>query len=448
MPLAKYAVKGDFDSDIDQIIYSNPFKRLANKSQIIIKPTRDHFRSRLIHTEEVNRIALDIAKGLDLNLSLITAISMAHDLGHTPFGHAGEKAIQTILERELLVRFQVKITKNKREEIIRKIFHHSLNSVRLLLKGNEFEGISKKVIVGILTHSWSPWKKICLYDIPNSYEGQVVAIADQIASINHDTEDIIEGEPYTEYNFTRFKAELINGFKKSYPDSFKNLDSKISNFIEDKLIESGYGRKRRIKNIIEDLVYESKRKFKNNNINNCSMAYSHPLNLSYDLSNFIRYYENFIRRLIQQKIPWFIGRDCMAAALISTVFNHLWSRVRITPTVSQMKLPLFNKKDLIKTKIETKEMQYLDHFKAFYKEHYKGSEENQDFYSLFLKETKESNFKTWDCYILNNLISKKLSENDKEKFSRLIAVIDFIAGLTDRYCLEIFNQVYKEFLLV
>lgn len=145
MSLANYAVKGDFNSDIDQIIYSNPFKRLANKSQIIIKPTRDHFRSRLIHTEEVNRIALDIAKDLGLNLSLITAISMAHDLGHTPFGHAGERAIQTILERELLVRFQIKTLKNKREEIIRKIFHHSLNSVRLLLKGNEFEGISKKL---------------------------------------------------------------------------------------------------------------------------------------------------------------------------------------------------------------------------------------------------------------------------------------------------------------
>ena len=73
MSLQNYATKGEFASDIEKVIYSNPFRRMANKSQIIVKPTRDHFRSRLIHTEEVNRIALAIGKRLNLNLELISA---------------------------------------------------------------------------------------------------------------------------------------------------------------------------------------------------------------------------------------------------------------------------------------------------------------------------------------------------------------------------------------
>lgn len=91
MCLALYADKGGYAHDIEKIVYSNAYKRLVHKSQIIIKPTRDHFRSRLIHTEETSQIALSLGRKLELNQDLITVIAKAHDLGHTPFGHAGEE---------------------------------------------------------------------------------------------------------------------------------------------------------------------------------------------------------------------------------------------------------------------------------------------------------------------------------------------------------------------
>lgn len=137
-------------------------------------------------------------------------------MGHTPFGHAGEKAIQIILEKELTARFGLKFPKGEkeREALRRKIFHHSLNSARMLVKEKEFEDIPLQIIEGVLTHSWSSWKQENDLPVPSSYEAQVAAIADQIASINHDTEDIIEGAPYTEYDKDRFSREIFEGFKK------------------------------------------------------------------------------------------------------------------------------------------------------------------------------------------------------------------------------------------
>jgi len=447
MSLAIYATNGEFESDIEKIIYSNPFRRLANKSQIIVKPTRDHFRSRLIHTEEVNRIALAIGKRLNLNLELISAIAMAHDIGHTPFGHAGERAIQTILEREILVRFDIKYPRRKedRERFRRDIFHHSLNSVRMLMKEEEFKEISNEVIYGVLTHSWSPWKQNSRYLVPKNYEAQVAAVADQIASINHDTEDIIEGSPYTEYDRERFLTELINGFKGHFLTSYNNLKETILNFVVDKTIEPGYGRQRRVEYIVSDIVESTKKMFQQKNINLNSQAETHPLVLSNDWSNFLWYYEKFIRDLIQEKVSWFIGRDNMAGALISTVFNYLWPRARTSGAVIQMKLPMFEKRELVKSKIDEKP-KYIDHFIEFFNEHYKDESSNTDFYKSFLENLKSSNIPTWD-YNIQGYFKKSPTTQEFQLFSRLIAVIDFIAGLTDRYCLEIFDEVYHEFVL-
>lgn len=189
MHLAQYATQGDFHEDLDEIVSSKPFRRLSNKSQVMVKPTRDHFRSRLIHTIEVNHIALAIGTRLDLNTILISAIAMAHDIGHTPFSHAGERIIREILRRELVTTFEA----SEQKLVDRLIFHHSSNSARILLK--KYDSVQLPTISGVLTHSWAPWKQRDDHKntLPESYEGQVVALADQLASINHDTEDIIEG---------------------------------------------------------------------------------------------------------------------------------------------------------------------------------------------------------------------------------------------------------------
>ena len=107
MSLEEFSVHGDFQRDIEIIVYSNAFRRMANKSQIIIKPIRDHFRSRLIHTEEVNQIALVLVRKLGLNTSLISASVYGHDIGHTPFGHVGERTLRDIIKRELQSSFGI-----------------------------------------------------------------------------------------------------------------------------------------------------------------------------------------------------------------------------------------------------------------------------------------------------------------------------------------------------
>ena len=446
MDLASYAETGEYAQEIDKIVYSNAYKRLARKTQIIIKPTRDHFRSRLIHTEEVNQIALSLGRKLKLNLDLITAIAKAHDLGHTPFGHAGERTIQIILERELITRFGLKLPKKEeqREDIRRTIFHHSLNSARMLVKEKDFENIPRQIIDGVLTHSWSPWKQKSNLLIPLSYEAQVVAIADQIASINHDTEDIIEGAPYTEYDKDRFYRGILNGFKNKYKDSFNKLQSKGIPLIEDKAIEGGYGRNKRVNTFVTEITKCTLRMIEKNGISQKEQAKEFPICLPVEWADFLRFYESFIRDLVQEKISWFIARDNMAGALISTVFNYLWPRVRASETITQMTLPLpFPKEELVKAHYKEK-TEYTEHFVNFFNEHYFDGTEKNDYYTKYLDNVKKMQVTTWDTNI-RSLLGGKISADKEKPLIRLIAVIDFISGLTDRYCLEMFNEVYKEF---
>jgi dGTP triphosphohydrolase len=449
MDLASYADKGEYAQDIDKIVYSNAYKRLALKSQIIIKPTKDHFRSRLIHTEEVTQIALSLGRKLKLNLDLITAIAKAHDLGHTPFGHAGERTIQIILERELLTRFGLKSPKSEKErEALRKsIFHHSLNSARILIKGKEFENISREIIEGVLTHSWSPWKQGTPIVAPPSYEAQVVAIADQIASINHDTEDIIEGAPYTEYDRDRFFRGIYEGFKQKYLCSFNKLQHELTRLITDKSIESGYGRYTRVNTFIDKIAEDTLKMIETKKISQKEQAQTYPLCLSEEWADFLRFYETFIRVLIQEKISWFIARDNMAGAFISTVFNHLWPRVRASESITQMTPLLFPKTEVVKARRKEEAYKgYIEHFVEFFEEHYPNKKEKFNFYKEYLERAKKMNIKTWDIYILD-LLKGKIFHETEEILMRLIAVIDFISGLTDRYCLEIFNEVYQEFII-
>lgn len=447
MSLAPYADPGEYFQEINKIVYSNAYKRLAHKSQIIIKPKRDHFRSRLTHTEEVHQIALSLGKKLELNLDLITAMAKAHDLGHTPFGHAGERAIQLILERELLTRFKMKYPKSEKEKenFRREIFHHSLNSARMLIKERDFEGIPTVIIEGVLTHSWSPWKQKSNLSIPRTYEAQVVAIADQLASINHDTEDIIEGAPYTEYSKERFVNELIDGFKKRYPKDFNKLRNEIHSLIVDKSFERGYGRQKRVEVFVNEIVENTKKMFIKNNITKKEQAENFPISLSEEWSHFLDYYETFVRDLVQEKISWFIARDNMAGALISTVFNHFWPRARSSVTITQMTLPMFEKEELAKTPY-TEKTKYIEHFADFFNEHYFEEKHNKDFYKEYLEEAKQKGISVWDINIRNSF-KDKITTYEEKLLTRLVAVIDFIAGLTDRYCLEMFNEVYKEFVI-
>lgn len=154
-------LRTDFQRDRDRILHSKAFRRLKHKTQVFLSPFDDHFRTRLTHTLEVSQIGRTIARALDLNEDLVEAISLGHDLGHTPFGHCGESVLNELVDGG---------------------FHHNIQSVRVV-EVLENLNLSKETIDGIFTHTWGY--------TPKTPEGQVVQLADKIAYINHDIEDSI-----------------------------------------------------------------------------------------------------------------------------------------------------------------------------------------------------------------------------------------------------------------
>ncbi len=160
-----------YQRDRDRILYSRAFRRLNGKTQVFLKPEGDHYRTRLTHTLEVSQTARAISKSLMLNDDLTEAIALGHDLGHTPFGHAGERALNRILEKTCGLSF--------------KHFEQSLRVVDLIEKQGEGLNLTWEVRNGILNHQ--------VETMPATLEGQVVRLSDKMAYINHDIEDAIRG---------------------------------------------------------------------------------------------------------------------------------------------------------------------------------------------------------------------------------------------------------------
>ena len=156
------SVRTPFQRDRDRIVHSKPFRRLKGKTQVFIDPAGDHYRTRMTHTLETTGIARVVARALRLNEDLVEAIGLGHDTGHTPFGHAGEEA----LDAALRARFGGS-------------FHHNEQSLRVAERLN----LTYEVRDGILTHT-GPRE-------PATLEGKIVRIVDRVAYINHDIDDAI-----------------------------------------------------------------------------------------------------------------------------------------------------------------------------------------------------------------------------------------------------------------
>ena len=158
-----------FQRDRDRIVHSKSFRRLKHKTQVFIAPEGDHFRTRLTHTLEVSGISRTAARALGLNEDLAEAVSLGHDLGHTPFGHMGEEALSDILYRRTGAVFE----------------HHrqSLRVVQKLERDGKGLNLCREVEDGILNHTGEA--------MPATLEGRIVRLADRIAYINHDIDDAL-----------------------------------------------------------------------------------------------------------------------------------------------------------------------------------------------------------------------------------------------------------------
>ena len=176
-----------FQRDRDRIVHSKAFRRLRNKTQVFIDPGGDHFRTRITHTIETTGISRGVARALGLNEDLVEAIGLGHDLGHTPFGHTGEEA----LDAQLHERFGRRFRHNE----------HSLRIVDVLEKNGQGLNLTQEVRDGILNHTGA--------DEPDTLEGRIVRIVDRVAYINHDIDDAIRAGVLAEDELPRPELELL-----------------------------------------------------------------------------------------------------------------------------------------------------------------------------------------------------------------------------------------------
>ena len=182
-------VRTAYQRDTDKIVHSKAFRRLMHKTQVFLNPEGDHYRTRMTHTLEVTRIARTIAKALNLNEDLAEAAAMGHDLGHTPFGHAGEVALS---------------------EAMGQPFRHNEQSLRvvdILENGGEGLNLTYEVRMGILGHTGP-----C---VPETMEGQIVRWADRMAYVNHDIDDAIRAGILDRTDIPKFVIKTLGATHSS-----------------------------------------------------------------------------------------------------------------------------------------------------------------------------------------------------------------------------------------
>jgi dGTPase len=190
-------VRTPFQRDRDRIVHSKPFRRLKGKTQVFIDPAGDHYRTRMTHTLETTGIARVVARALRLNEDLVEAIGLGHDTGHTPFGHAGEEALDAALRERFGGRFR-----------------HNEQSLRIAERLN----LTHEVRNGILTHTGE--------QEPETHEGKIVRIVDRVAYINHDIDDSLRYGLLKEVDLPQEELAVLG------PTGSKRIDTLVHDLIE------------------------------------------------------------------------------------------------------------------------------------------------------------------------------------------------------------------------
>lgn len=249
-----------YQRDRDRILHSKSFRRLKGKTQVFLAPEGDHYRTRMTHTLEVSQNARTVAKALRLNEDLTEAIALGHDLGHTPFGHAGER----ILDR-----------------IYKEGFRHQEQSVRVvefLEKGGRGLNLTGEVRDGILNHSTS--------GKPSTLEGKIVRLCDKIAYVNSDIDDAIRGRVIREEDIPRKFTEVLGN----------TLRERLNTLIHD-LISNSMGKNDIIQSAEMEQALKGLRGFMFENVYINSAAKSEEGKAEYMIGQLYEYYIKHVEQL-------------------------------------------------------------------------------------------------------------------------------------------------------
>ena len=311
--LSKY--RSPFQRDRDRIIHSASFRRLKHKTQVFVNTEGDHYRTRITHSMEVAQIARSIARYLNLNEDLAETLSLAHDLGHTPFGHAGEDSLNECMQDH-------------------GGFDHNLQTLRVVMflenKYLKFNGLnlSLETLEGLLKHNGpvenldlvneligiKKFKKKINFNTYPSLEAQISAISDDIAYNNHDIQDGIKAN--------LFKIEElieINFFKEIYNKYKKKINKHNYNIATYQIIRDS------IDKMIKDLILNTKQNLKNNKIKNFKEI-GRTNALLVDFSDKMRISENEIRFFLKTKMynnKSVLAKNNKGKLILKKLFNKI-----------------------------------------------------------------------------------------------------------------------------
>ena len=254
-----------YQRDRDRILHSKSFRRLAHKTQVFIAPMGDHYRTRLTHTLEVSQLSRTIAKALRLNDDLCDAIALGHDLGHTPFGHTGERVLNEICPLGFAH------------------FRQSIRVVEVLEKNGEGLNLTWEVRDGILNHRTSGH--------PSTLEGQIVRFCDKIAYINHDIDDAERTGILSEDDIPKSYREILGGSTRD----------RLNTLIHDVIYSSLDKADIRMSPSIETAMMEL-RKFMFDHVYLNSVAKTEEGKVSRMITMLYQYYEKHVDEMPQEYI--------------------------------------------------------------------------------------------------------------------------------------------------
>ena len=258
-----------YQRDRDRIIHCKAFRRLKHKTQVFLAPAGDHYRTRLTHTLEVSQIARTIAKALRMNEDLTEAIALGHDLGHTPFGHAGESALNNICKDGFAH------------------FEQSIRVVEILEKKGQGLNLTKEVRDGIVNHRTS--------GKPSTMEGKIVRLSDKIAYINHDIDDAIRGKILSESDLPVEFTNILGHSKK------ERLNTMIYDIVNNSLDEPDIIMSVRIESAMKGL-----REFMFKNVYSNPVAKGEEIKAKRMLTQLYNYYLYHIEEMPEEYI-WLIN---------------------------------------------------------------------------------------------------------------------------------------------
>lgn len=450
--------RSEFQRDYEKIIHSKAFRRLVDKAQIFTSSKGDHYRTRMTHTLEVAQIARAIAIGLNLNVELTEAIALAHDLGHTPFGHQGERTLDNILKGNIPI-----IKYGKYEKNFYGGFKHNFQGIRvtdyLEEQYEEYEGLdlSYQVLEGVLKHTSARIKDCATcknsdacnnkcfdldeflrhgeteylypeFAFSTTLEGQIVSIADEIAQRSHDLDDAFtSGIINTDKLFNYFTI------KKSHSLSKKLSDIK-SKFEDEKSPHRPYFDEGELKNslivsavidfFINDTITQSA---KNMEEFDDQLEDDEFRDLYYDDHRFKKelitfsadgtFLCNYLEKIISKKVindPEVVRFDSMAAIIVEKLFSAYYNNPR-----------LIHKGTLRRIFIEMRHM--TDHVIDFME----GDRNEVDIEIHKIIDTD-----------LEDLTLSQQNEYYEKKKILVRAITDYISGMTDSYAINEYHKLY------